>query len=521
MVKLLPISKNNLTKTYPLGSTVINTDDNEVYYHNGESFNKVIALNSSENLGIGTENSGSTRVEISDIDGNCMRLSYDQGIGVDSTSYADLSTTYYGDLLVNPSNGNLNILTHDGSTKGLQLNSVLVTSSANQLNYLNVAKGTATANKAVVLDSSSSIHGINMLTTTNKVGINTSTPYSQLEINSSDGDCLRLTYNDSDGTATYYTDFTVDSNGYLYINPSGKQIILNAGSSLNLVDHNGIDTGLKLNGSLVLATANQLNYTNTTPGTAASNKAVILNASMNINGINNINTIGKIGINTSAPDRQLEVNSVTGECLRLTYADNNGTATYYSDFDITNLGELIITSSGNLVKINAGNSLDITSHNGLTTGLKLDNVLVTATANQLNYTNVTPGTAAASKALVLNSSLDIAGIRNFTITNKMGINTTAPDRQLEINNSLGECLRLTFNDNNGTATNYSDINVSSIGELLLTSSANIIKIDVNNSLNIVSHNGIDIGLKLDGILVLSSATQLNYNNVLPGTASPK
>lgn len=42
-----------------------------------------------------------------------------------------------------------------------------------------------------------------------------------LEINSTTGNDLRLTYNDSDGGATNYTDFLVSSNGSLTITPAG------------------------------------------------------------------------------------------------------------------------------------------------------------------------------------------------------------------------------------------------------------------------------------------------------------
>lgn len=61
-------------------------------------------------------------------------------------------------------------------------------------------------------------------TVNNRVGIGTTTPDKQLEINSTDGNCLRLTYNDSDGSATYYVDFLVSSSGDLTITPSGGDI---------------------------------------------------------------------------------------------------------------------------------------------------------------------------------------------------------------------------------------------------------------------------------------------------------
>ena len=53
------------------------------------------------------------------------------------------------------------------------------------------------------------------------VGINTTAPGKALEINSATGANLRLTYNDSDGSAVNYADFSMSSGGNLTIAPSG------------------------------------------------------------------------------------------------------------------------------------------------------------------------------------------------------------------------------------------------------------------------------------------------------------
>ncbi len=54
---------------------------------------------------------------------------------------------------------------------------------------------------------------------------------------------------------------------------------------------------------------------------------------------------------------------------------------------------------------------------------------------------------------------------NPAATGNVGIATTAPDRPLEINSATGLGLRLTYNDSNGSATNYADLQVASGGEL--------------------------------------------------------
>lgn len=56
---------------------------------------------------------------------------------------------------------------------------------------------------------------------------------------------------------------------------------------------------------------------------------------------------GSTGIGTTAPDRALEVNNVSGNNLRLTYNDSNGGATNYADFLMSSSGDLTISPSGN------------------------------------------------------------------------------------------------------------------------------------------------------------------------------
>ncbi|KKS54274.1 MAG: hypothetical protein UV61_C0002G0017 [Candidatus Gottesmanbacteria bacterium GW2011_GWB1_43_11] len=53
----------------------------------------------------------------------------------------------------------------------------------------------------------------------------------------------------------------------------------------------------------------------------------------------------------------------------------------------------------------------------------------------------------------------------------VGIGTTVPDAALEINHATGDSLRLTYNDSDGSATNYTDFSLGSTGGLTLTGSA--------------------------------------------------
>ena len=60
-------------------------------------------------------------------------------------------------------------------------------------------------------------------------------------------------------------------------------------------------------------------------------------------------------------------------------------------------------------------TVDVSTHDGASGGLKLGGTLLTSTATELNLLDgVTAGTAAASKAVVLDSNKDIGTIRNIT-----------------------------------------------------------------------------------------------------------
>jgi hypothetical protein len=117
---------------------------------------------------------------------------------------------------------------------------------------------------------------------TGRLGIGTTAPDKQLEINDTDGNCLRLTHNDSDGKATNYADFSVSSGGDLTITPSGGDIWL----------------------------------------------------------------ISKVGIGTTGPQKKLEVNDMNGNCLRLCYNDFDGKGTDYADFTMSSTGDLTIAPIG-------------------------------------------------------------------------------------------------------------------------------------------------------------------------------
>ncbi len=164
----------------------------------------------------------------------------------------------------------------------------------NTLNVLRFNNSSTYANVLVAKDLSNNLTNINNLTTTGTIGINTTTPAKQVEINSSSGDCLRLTNNDADGSATNFTDLLVSSSGDLTITPSGGNI--------NISSHNGVDKGLKLNNVLITSTAEELNYVDiTTKGVAQENKALVVDEYRNIININYME-VAELALLRQAPD---------------------------------------------------------------------------------------------------------------------------------------------------------------------------------------------------------------------------
>ena len=118
---------------------------------------------------------------------------------------------------------------------------------------------------------------------------------------------------------------------------SGTLDISNAGTN---------NIGLRLGGTLVTVTGEQLNYNNVTPGIVSPTKTMVVDSSRNITNLNKLNTTGNMGINTSASVVGLEVSQTTGQCLRLSYNDATGVATNKCDFTVSPTGSLMITPTG-------------------------------------------------------------------------------------------------------------------------------------------------------------------------------
>ncbi|KKS24984.1 MAG: hypothetical protein UU85_C0010G0001, partial [Candidatus Wolfebacteria bacterium GW2011_GWA2_42_10] len=248
------------------------------------------------------------------------------------------------------------------------------------------------------------------------------------------------------------------------------------------------------------------------------------------NAVMTIKNGGNVGIATTTPTEQLTIggsNAGTFALRSLTDPTNyyfkvNNAYSAAKPWYITGYyGHEYLAAAGNdLILQSASGNVGIgtttptypltlqTSAGAGTTILGLYNSYSGATSDNRNWAigtnqyaygdlHIMNSTASGGNAAV-NSRLVI------TKDGNVGIGTTVPGKALEINSATGASLRLTYNDADGSATNYTDLSVGSDGALTI-SPANSATTTIANGL-VVNTNS----------LVVQDAT----GNVGIGTASP-
>lgn len=116
----------------------------------------------------------------------------------------------------------------------------------------------------------------------------------------------------------------------------------------------------------------------------------------------------KIGINTIAPHSDLEINSTAGPCVKLVY---NSSASNYTKMDMDAFGNLSIIPNNTSSTTRVLSIVDIYDHNGSTTGLNLNGILVRSSPTEMNtLAGTIPGIIKSGKALVVNSDKNISGL---------------------------------------------------------------------------------------------------------------
>ncbi len=191
----------------------------------------------------------------------CMRI----------TSNGDLSINFRVSVGGNVNiNGNLNITNHNGSTSGLRLNGSLVKATAQQINRLNVTPGSASIGNAAVVDSNTSISGINNLKITGNLTV------GNLIINGSTTTIKTNQLSIADKFIELATDTTINGDsGFIITRASGNQFIgwnsstskFTFGSTSNTASSSSVSVtpgilNANLDGSLNATTDNSNTYRN-------------------------------------------------------------------------------------------------------------------------------------------------------------------------------------------------------------------------------------------------------------------
>ncbi|MDP7493922.1 MAG: hypothetical protein QGG26_13210 [Candidatus Undinarchaeales archaeon] len=317
-------------------------------------------------------------------------------------------------------------------------------------------------------------------TTNNRVGINKGTPAKTLDVDGDMGVTGDVTLTSSTASTNKDTGALVVEGGVgveknLYV--GGSLTVTDGTNDLDVASHDG-SNGLKLAGTLVTATAAELNYVDVTPGTATASKAVVLDGSSKIN------------------------------------------------------------------------SMDITT-------LKIGGTTVTSTAAELNYVDVTAGTAAASKAVVLDAN---SKIDTITVDTLKAVDNSATGLVIKDNAVSGSNTYITFDSTNaaeklvieqnaeiktgktlnvvdnsglkiagtaisataaelniidGVTASTEDINAITNFEETVSATASEVSIKTGKTINIVDVSGLEIG----GTAVSATAAELNYVDVTAGTAT--
>jgi hypothetical protein len=306
---------------------------------------------------------------------------------------------------------------------------------------------------------------------TGKIGINTTAPDSQLEINSSNGNCLRLNY------GIYKTDLNVNSSGDLLIRTSSndindrKGIYFNNSTNSQTVGLGSLDTATYVNGIIKLRNINGVNYIqsgikNTVDSAAdLAFGSMLLGIDMSSNKFI-IKATGNVGIGTYVPNKSLSINNITGQCLRMRY----NSTTLYLDQTIGSTGNVTYTinnASNPLYVFNKGiyGTLQTTSQPNITklgtlTGLSINSASVTGITNltvnntlsgvNTVYSNNISGTILTRNQPNIKS---IGTISKLGLTNNLKIGNYAdPTDYIQLEKNSNSIIGIQLENRNGTST---------------------------------------------------------------------
>jgi Chaperone of endosialidase len=304
-----------------------------------------------------------------------------------------------------------------------------------------------------------------------KVGINTLTPASRLEVNSEDGTCITLRNN---GSSSAYGTMNVASNGNLEINTNGSKLSTN--KSFDVVGHNGSSVGLKLAGATVQATAAELNYlAGAVAGSVASNKAIVVDDSKALSGLNSVSATQLTGtLQTAAQPNITSVGTLSSLSVTngVSASQLTGTLQTAAQPNITSVGTLSsLNVSGGVSASQLTGTLQTAAQPNITSVGDLSSLSVNGVevGTDLGYVSgVIAGTATESKVVVLDENSSVSGIGSLSADELTGTLQTAAQPNIT---SVGTLSSLNVTNGvsasqlTGTLQTAAQPNITSVGNL--------------------------------------------------------
>ncbi len=298
------------------------------------------------------------------------------------------------------------------------------------------------------------------ITNTGLIGINNANPTYRLDIMDNNGQILKIS------TSSYFTKFHVNT-------IDGSLNILTSGNYVNV-------QGLSIAGALINATPAELNYNNgLTPGTVSQTRSVVVDSSKNITGFNNLTSTNIFATNLYLNGQPISATSAQINTLITT--PGSATASTALILDVNKS----ITGLINVLNVST---------------LRLNSSNITVTASQINTLNVTPGYASASSALVTDASNNLVGIANLSVTSLTLNGSIIYSTALQLNYLSGVITP-------GTASASSALVVDSsrsISNINVFSASTISGLIITGSQPNITSIGTLTGLKTTGFIMVNS-----------------
>ena len=447
-----------------------------------------------------------------------------EALRISSTGTCSIANTSSG-FQLNLGASGTGITTNAITTTNLTLGATTITATGTELNYLDLtgSAGTAEASKALVLDSSSNITGINSLTSTTLITTNLT---------------LGATAITSTGTELNYLDLTTGAGTA----EANKALVLDVNkdiSSIRNIGLSGIITTSATNTVMNIvapSSATRANFVFTNDlgvqyeygiRGSASNPSGLYWYRGSYTMVMFGNSMMSMGNQTTQPTRQLEINNSTGACLRLTY----NLTSNLCDFTLSSGGILNITPSSGITNLSSSTASTSSSTGSLTLA---GGIGISKTTDSSSITNggtfTTAGGIAVAKSAWFGGTVYVnkstsstlfsgySGSANFTVSGLLNTSITiGTGSNNDLNIVTGNTTAMTIDGMNQS--------ISGIGSLTATDLYGLIGTPAQTSitslgtLTALTVSGLTTTgtLNLGGTLITASGTEINYLD-LTGTA---